>query len=407
MLRGKKILLGITGSIAAYKATILVRELIKSEAEVKVILTPASLDFVTPVTLSTLSKQPAITDFYIEKASGEWVNHVELGLWADLMLIAPASANTLAKMNQGVSDNILLTTYLSARCPVWVAPAMDLDMYTNKATVQNFFELEEKGVRVLDSAEGELASGLVGKGRMQEPEELFDEIQSFFEPKGIVKGKNVLITAGPTQENIDPVRYIGNRSSGKMGIALANAFSAKGANVTLVLGPTSEQVTDIGIQVHKVTSAAEMLEVSKQNYSNSTVSIFAAAVTDYRLKQVFDQKLKKSDDELELILVKNQDIAKELGKLKGVNQINIGFALETNNGVEKANLKLESKNFDAIVLNSLEDAGAGFGHDTNKVSILSANNKILNLELMSKVEVAEKIVNFTEDLLNEKADFIS
>ena len=215
MLRGKKILLGITGSIAAYKATILVRELIKSEAEVKVILTPASLDFVTPVTLSTLSKQPAITDFYIEKASGEWVNHVELGLWADLMLIAPASANTLAKMNQGVSDNILLTTYLSARCPVWVAPAMDLDMYTNKATVQNFFELEEKGVRVLDSAEGELASGLVGKGRMQEPEELFDEIQSFFEPKGIVKGKNVLITAGPTQENIDPVRYIGNRSSGK------------------------------------------------------------------------------------------------------------------------------------------------------------------------------------------------
>ena len=402
MLRGKKILLGITGSIAAYKAILLLRELVKAEAEVKVILTPASLDFVTPVTLSTLSKNPAITDFYIEKSSGEWVNHVELGLWADLMLIAPASANTLAKMNRGISDNILLTTYLSARCPVWVAPAMDRDMYTNSATVQNFIELDKKGVRILDSKEGELASGLKGKGRMQEPEDLFEEIQNFFEPNGILKGKNVLITAGPTQENIDPVRYIGNRSTGKMGIALARAYSDKGANVTLVLGPTSEAITGESIDLIRVSTAEQMFVAAKLKYPNSDLTVFAAAVSDYRPKQVFDQKLKKSDEELELVLVKNRDIAKELGHEKSSNQINIGFALETNNELENAKSKIVSKNFDAIVLNSLHDAGAGFGYDTNKVSIITENNKVLNYELMSKLEVAEKIVNFTEDLLNEK-----
>ena len=407
MLRGKKILLGITGSIAAYKAIFLVRELIKSEAEVKVILTPASLDFVTPVTLSTLSKNPAITDFYIEKSSGEWVNHVELGLWADLMLIAPASANTLAKMNQGISDNILLTTYLSARCPVWVAPAMDLDMYTNKATIQNFMELHQKGVRILDSKEGELASGLNGKGRMQEPEDLFAEIQNFFEPKGILKGKKVLITAGPTHENIDPVRFIGNRSTGKMGIALAQVYSDKGANVTLILGPTTELVSGNSIDVIKVLTADQMLAAAKLNYSNSDVTVFAAAVADYRPKQIFDQKIKKSGKELELVLVKNRDIAKELGKVKSSNQINIGFALETNNELENAKSKLVSKNFDAVVLNSLQDAGAGFGYDTNKISILASDNKILNFELMSKLQVAEKIVNFTEDLLNEKVNSTS
>lgn len=406
MLRGKKILLGITGSIAAYKATLLVRELIKSGAEVKVILTPASLDFVTPVTLSTLSKNPAITDFYIEKSSGEWVNHVELGLWADLMLIAPASANTLAKMNQGISDNVLLTTYLSARCPVWVAPAMDLDMYTNKSTVTNFLELNNKGVRILDSKEGELASGLVGKGRMQEPEDLFLEILNFFEPTGILKNKQVLITAGPTQENIDPVRYIGNRSTGKMGIALAYAYANVGAKVTLILGPSSESVTDENIEVVRVSTAEEMLNASKNEYSNSDISVFAAAVADYRPKVVHSEKIKKADEELELVLVKNQDIAKELGKLKTRNQVNIGFALETNNEIENAKSKLKAKNFDAIVMNSLQDAGAGFGHDTNKVSILS-NNNTLKFELMTKLEIAEKIVNFTEDLLHEKANIIS
>ncbi len=407
MLRGKKILLGITGSIAAYKAILLVRELIKSEAEVKVILTPASLDFVTPVTLSTLSKNPAITDFYIEKSSGEWVNHVELGLWADLMLIAPASANTLAKMNQGISDNILLTTYLSASCPVWVAPAMDLDMYTNKATSQNFMELHEKGVRILDSKEGELASGLNGKGRMQEPEDLFTEIQNFFEPKGILKGKKVLITAGPTQENIDPVRYIGNRSTGKMGIALAQVYRDKGAHVTLILGPTSELMLDNSIDLIKVSTAEQMLAATKLKYSNSDVTVFAAAVADYRPKQIFDRKIKKSGEELELVLVKNRDIAKELGNVKSLNQINIGFALETDNELENAKSKLFTKNFDAVVLNSLQDAGTGFGYDTNKISILAPDNKILNFELMSKLEVAEKIVNFTEDLLNEKVNSTS
>lgn len=407
MLKGKKILLGITGSIAAYKATLLVRELIKAEAEVKVILTPASLDFVTPVTLSTLSKNPAITDFYIEKTSGEWVNHVDLGLWADLLLIAPASANTLAKMNQGVSDNILLTTYLSARCPVWVAPAMDLDMYTNEATQNNFKELISKGVRILDSGEGELASGLVGKGRMQEPEEIFAAIQAYFEPQGILNGKNILITAGPTQENIDPVRYIGNRSTGKMGIALAHIFSEYGANVHLVLGPSSEKVDHKAIHVYRVETAEEMLAQCLDLYDGAEVSVFAAAVADYKPKETADQKIKKSDAELEVKLVKNPDIAKTLGDSKKSHQINIGFALETNNEIDNARKKITAKNFDAIVLNSLQDKGAGFGHDTNKVSILTNDNKSIDYELMSKLEVAEKIVNFTEDLLNEKAGTVS
>ncbi len=402
MLKGKKILLGITGSIAAYKATLLVRELIKAEAEVKVILTPASLDFVTPVTLSTLSRNPAITDFYIEKSAGEWVNHVELGLWADLMLIAPASANTLAKMNQGISDNILLTTFLSARCPVWVAPAMDLDMYTNASTAENFVALETKGIRILDSAEGELASGLVGKGRMQEPEQLFSVVQEFFEPNSILKDKNVLITAGPTQENIDPVRYIGNRSTGKMGVALANAFVEYGAEVQLVLGPSSIEVDRTQIEVFDVKTAIEMLEKTKEFFSSSDITIFSAAVADYRPKMVADQKIKKSDSEMNITLTKNPDIASEMGRLKSSKQINIGFALETDNELENAKKKLIAKNFDAIVLNSLQDAGAGFGHDTNKVSIVSKNNIVESTELMSKQNVAKKIVNFTEDLVNEK-----
>ncbi len=402
MLRGKKILLGVTGSIAAYKATFLIRLLVKAEAEVKVILTPASLDFVTPVTLSTLSKNPAITDFYLEKDAGQWVNHVDLGLWADLMLIAPASANTLAKMNQGVSDNILLTTYLSARCPIWVAPAMDLDMYTNPATTENFKQLEAKGVRVLESAEGELASGLKGKGRLQEPEELFAHIQEHFEPKSNLIGKQVLITAGPTHENIDPVRYIGNRSTGKMGIALANAFTERGAQVTLVLGPTEELVDTRYLELVRVQTAEEMLNSCKEYYSKSDIAIFAAAVSDYKPKVIANEKIKKAESTIQLDLVKNPDIARFFGELKKENQINIGFALETNNERSNAQEKLQKKNFDAIVLNSLRDAGAGFGHDTNKVTIISEHNKPEKLELMSKVQVSEKIVNFTEALIDEK-----
>ncbi len=403
MLRGKKILLGITGSIAAYKATFLVRELIKAEAEVKVILTRASLDFVTPVTLSTLSKNPVITDFYIEKTSGEWVNHVDLGLWADLLLIAPASANTLAKMNKGVSDNILLTTFLSARCPVWVAPAMDLDMYAHPATIQNLKDLATKNVYVLESQEGELASGLVGKGRMQEPEDIIAAVKEFFEPKSNLKGKKVLITAGPTKENIDPVRYIGNRSTGKMGIALANSFIEKGAYVTLVLGPTSEPIDEKYLKVIRVQTAEEMLSVCSENYGTTDIAVFAAAVADYKPKIQAQEKIKKSSEDLQIELTKNPDIAAQLGKIKQATQINIGFALETNDELQHAEGKLQKKNFDAIVLNSLNDKGAGFGHNTNKVTWITKNNKLIELELMEKQKVAEKIVLFTEDLLNEKS----
>lgn len=401
MLKGKKILLGVTGSIAAYKISFLVRDLIKLGAEVKIIMTSASLDFVTPVTLSTLSKQPVITDYYLDKNAGQWVNHVELGLWADLMLIAPASANTLAKMNKGVSDNVLLTTYLSARCPVWVAPAMDLDMYAHSTTQKNLDDLNDKGVNILYPTEGELASGLSGKGRMQEPENMLEQLQSFFEPTGVWVQKTVLITAGPTYEPIDPVRFIGNHSSGKMGFAIAEQLAELGSRVILITGPTQLTTSTDNIYRIDVKTAAEMYDAVSMNYDQVDVAIFSAAVSDYRVGQVSNEKIKKSEDTLNLNLIKNVDIAFEMGQRKSNEQINIGFALETNNEEYHAKGKLSRKNFDAIVLNSLNDVGAGFGVDTNKISILSDNKK-MEFGLMSKRQAAEKIVHFAEELLDEK-----
>jgi phosphopantothenoylcysteine decarboxylase / phosphopantothenate---cysteine ligase len=390
MLSGKKVLLGVCGSIAAYKIATLVRLLVKAEAEVRIIMTPSASAFIGPVTLATLSKNPVLIDF-IKNEQGEWNNHVELGLWADLFLIAPASANTLAKMANGLCDNLLLATYLSARCPVILAPAMDLDMYRHPGTKQNLEKLASFGHTIIEPEEGELASGLSGKGRMAEPESLFSHIETFFKPAvQELKGKRVLITAGPTYEAIDPVRFIGNHSSGKMGFALATSCLEQGAEVVLISGPVALP-TPHGVKLIKVNSAKEMLQACLTHFAESEVSILAAAVADYAPKEIAEHKIKKGEENLLIELVKNPDIAARLAALKSEKQIVVGFALETENELENARLKLERKNFDFIVLNSLNDENSAFGMDTNKITLISKSEEKA-LPLLSKANAAREIV---------------
>lgn len=399
MLHGKKILLGVCGSIAAYKSALLIRLLVKEGAEVKVIMTGSATSFITPLTLSTLSKHPVYSDF-VKNENGEWNNHVDLGLWADLMIIAPASANTIAKMANGLCDNLLLATYLSARCPVYLAPAMDLDMYKHPATIRNLTTLKEYGNHIIDAEHGELASGLVGTGRMTEPENVVAVIQQALNKKKALTNKKVLITAGPTYEALDPVRFIGNHSSGKMGYALADAMAAQGAQVTLVSGPSAATISDPSINLVKVNSAQEMYEVCLNFFSETDVAILAAAVADYKPAHVADQKIKKKSESLTLELVKTKDIAAALGKLKKNGQFTVGFALETENEMENARKKLSAKNFDLIVLNSLNEAGAGFGHNTNKISIIDKQNNVRDFELKNKKDVAQDIVNTIIDTIH-------
>ncbi len=393
MLQGKKILLGITGGIAAYKIAFLIRLLKKSGADVKCIMTSASADFITPLTAATLSKNPVHLNFW-NKDNGEWTNHVDLGMWGDVFLIAPLTANTLFKLTNGCCDNLLTATYLSAKCPVIVAPAMDLDMYAHAATERNLTQLEKDGVKVIPAQSGELASGLVGKGRMTEPEDILKFLEYHFEKESSLSNKKYLITAGPTYEAIDPVRFIGNHSTGKMGMALAQSLLDRGAQVTLVLGPTKETLTHPNLKTIHIKSADEMLTAVKENWSAMDGGIFSAAVSDYSPKQAADQKIKKKSDELTLTLVKNPDILFWAGSVKKSTQTLIGFALETNNALEHGAKKLEKKNLDAIVINTLEDNGAGFGYPTNKVSILDKHNNFHKFELKSKTEVAEDIVHF-------------
>ncbi len=393
VLNGKNVLLGISGGIAAYKTASLVRLLIKAGAHVQVVMTPASIDFVTPLTLSTLSKNPVYSTFYNEEdANATWNNHVELALWADYMLIAPATANTLSKMGSGTCDNLLMATYLSAKCPVYFAPAMDLDMYIHPTTKINFDKLQSFGNTIIPAESGELASGLSGEGRMAEPENIIQFIEKDLESKLPLKGKKVLITAGPTYEAIDPVRFIGNHSSGKMGFDIATAAANLGAEVVLVSGPTHLQIKHSLVNLIRVTSADEMYEACHQYFENTDVAIAAAAVADYKPKNVATQKIKKTESTFTIELEKNKDILLSLGQIKK-HQFLIGFALETENEIENAKIKIEKKNLDLIVLNSLNDKGAGFGQPTNKVTFIDKDFNIFENPLKSKELVAEDIVN--------------
>jgi len=387
-LKGKKILLGITGSIAAYKSASLVRLLIKAGAEVQVLMTPAATEFITPLTISTLSKNPVHADIATDAS---WNNHVELGLWADVMLIAPLTATTLAKMANGFCDTILTASYLSAKCPVLVAPAMDLDMWKHPATQNNIEKIKTYGNKIIPVGHGELASGLVGAGRMAEPEDIVTYLMEFLSAKKELTGKKAIVTAGPTYEPIDPVRFIGNRSSGKMGIAIAESLAAKGAEVELILGPTHLGTTVTGIKTTRVQTAQEMYEAATKSFPKSSIAVLAAAVADYRPETAANQKIKKKAGGLTIPLARTQDIAASLGKKKKKNQLIVGFALETNNELENAKGKLVKKNFDMIVLNSLQDKGAGFRHDTNKVKIISAT-EVKDFPLKTKKEVAVDIV---------------
>jgi phosphopantothenoylcysteine decarboxylase / phosphopantothenate---cysteine ligase len=392
ILRGKNILLGITAGIAAYKTASLVRLFVKAGANVKVIMTPASKDFITPLTLSTLSKNPVISSFINEDdENAVWNNHVELGLWADLFLIAPATANTMSKMATGTSDNMLLATYLSAKCPVYFAPAMDLDMYKHKTTNNSIKKLESFGNILIPATSGELASGLVGEGRMAEPEDIISFIENDIVKSLPLHGKSVLITAGPTYEAIDPVRFIGNHSSGKMGFEIAKAAANLGAKVTLVSGPTHQKANSTLITIIPVVSASEMYDEVHKYFKNTDIAILSAAVADYKPKITATQKIKKEDSTLTLELEKTKDILASLGQIKK-NQILVGFALETNNELENAIGKLKKKNLDLIVLNSLNDDGAGFGVATNKVTIIDKNENSINYGLKSKAEVAQDIM---------------
>lgn len=400
MLSGKKILVGVTGSIAAYKSAYLVRELIKLDSEVKVVMTAASCEFISPLTLSTLSKNPVAIEFIKNEETGEWQNHVDLGLWADLFIIAPTSANTLSKLVTGNADNLLIATYLSAKCPVWIAPAMDLDMFKHFSTQENLDQLRSKDIRVIDPTAGELASGLEGKGRMEEPEVIAKHIHDYFIGDSKLKGKTVLITGGPTYEAIDPVRFIGNHSSGKTGVLLADECAKRGAKVILVTGPTHAKTKDPSIQVIPIQSAEEMKAAVELNWKQCAIGIFSAAVADYRPANVAVEKIKKSDEQLKIDLVKNPDILKWAGQNKSSEQYLVGFALETENEEENGLKKLSKKNLDLLVLNSLRDKGAGFGHDTNKVSFLKANNKIRSFELKDKSKVMIDIIDEIESDLN-------
>lgn len=391
MFKGRNILLGVTGSIAAYKSALIVRLLKKAGAHVKVVMTEASVDFITPLTLSTLSKNPVHSDFTEDKDSGVWNNHVDLGLWADLFLIAPLSANTMAKMAEGICDNFLLATFLSARCPVYIAPAMDLDMYKHPSTQDNLDRIQKNGAVLIPPEDGELASGLSGVGRMAEPENILAFIEKDLKKNLPLAEKKALVSAGPTYELIDPVRFIGNFSSGKMGYAIADELAKQGAEVTLVSGPTKIETELNSIELVDVISAEEMFDACTTRFSDVDIAVMSAAVSDYMPRERAEQKIKKKDDQLSLELKKTQDILKNLGELKE-EQILVGFALETSNEQENAKKKLAKKNLDFIVLNSLQDKGAGFGHDTNKVTFIDQQNNIEEFELKSKAMVAKDIV---------------
>ena len=392
MLKGKHIILGVTGSIAAYKAATLTRLLVKEGASVKVVMTPLAKEFITPLTMATLSKSPIMVDFY-NPENGDWNSHVDLGLWADLYLIAPASANTIGKMAGGIADNLLLTTYLSAKCPVMVAPAMDLDMYKHPATQRNLKVLQSFGNIIIEPESGELASGLIGKGRMEEPERIVAFITDYFARQADFKGKKVVVTAGPTYEKIDPVRFIGNYSSGKMVLAIADELAGRGAEVVLVCGPVNLKTSHPAIRRVDVESAAQMYEVTSKEFVNSDVAVLSAAVADFTPKEKADHKIKRGKDDLLLELLPTKDIAAELGRIKTVSQLLVGFALETNDEEMNALSKMQRKNLDMIVLNSLNDKGAGFSVDTNKVTILDKAGDKTVYELKTKVEVAKDIVD--------------
>ena len=400
MLTGKHILLGITGSIAAYKAAALVRLLVKAGCEVQVVMTPLAKQFITPLTMATLSKRPILVEFF-DPENGAWNSHIKLGEWADCMLIAPATANTLAKMAHGIADNLVLTSYLSARCPVAVAPAMDLDMFAHQATQENISLLKECGVAVVDPGSGFLASGLEGKGRMAEPEEIVTFLEELFtEKKKSLSGKHFLVTAGATREAIDPVRFITNHSTGKMGYAIAGALANRGAKVSLISGPTQLAVPT-GVERVNVVSAEEMYQAAVARFGEADGAVMCAAVADYTPLEVADHKIKKSDDDMALKLKRTRDIAAELGVVKG-NRLLVGFALETDHEAEHAAQKLTKKNLDFIVLNSLRTAGAGFGVDTNVVTLIDHSGAEA-LPLLSKREVAERIVDKIEQMSQERA----
>jgi phosphopantothenoylcysteine decarboxylase/phosphopantothenate--cysteine ligase len=405
MLSGKKILIGVTGSIAAYKTAVIIRLLIKEGSEVKVVMTPLAKEFITPLTLATLTKNPVLTDFF-NPTNGDWNSHVDLGLWADAFMIAPASANTIAKMASGIADNLLLTTYLSARCQVFIAPAMDLDMLNHPATRNNIETLKSFGNIIIEPSTGELASGLIGKGRMEEPEMLVAVIKDHFDssvkkkvPRRL-KDKTILVTAGPTYEPLDAVRFIGNYSSGKMGFALAEVLASFGARVILVSGPVSLKPNNRNIDYFPVHTAQEMLSTCLSFFEKTDGAILTAAVADFRPKYPVTNKIKRKSENMVVELEPNPDVAAELGKLKQPGQFLAGFALETDNEMTNAKEKLKKKNFDFIMLNSLQDKGSGFNGDTNKITIIGKNNKTTRFELKSKHEVAADIVNYLDNLLH-------
>ncbi|MGN7887476.1 bifunctional phosphopantothenoylcysteine decarboxylase/phosphopantothenate--cysteine ligase CoaBC [Dyadobacter sp. 22481] len=391
-LKGKKILLGVSGSIAAYKSALLLRLLVKAEAEVRVVMTQSATEFITPLTLSTLSKNPVLISF-TKNETGEWNNHVELGLWADLVIIAPATAKTLSKCATGLCDDLLTAIYLSARCPVFFAPAMDVDMFKHPSTQDNIQKLTGYGNQFISPEHGELASGLIGDGRLAEPENIVKILDDHFGKRPVAAAKRVLITAGPTVEPIDPVRFISNRSSGKMGYAIAEAFAAAGAQITLISGPTHLKTSNPNIRTITIETASQMFHAAQDNFGANDLIIFAAAVADYTPRHVAEQKIKKQGDSMTLDLAKTTDIAGTLGATKKPGQLIIGFALETENELSHAQDKLARKNFDYIVLNSLNDPGAGFAHDTNKITVIDKDKNVRQFDLKSKDEVAQDILN--------------
>ena len=400
ILSGKHIVLGISGSIAAYKAAVLTRLLVRKGAEVQIVITPAGKEFITPITLSALSSRPVISEFFSGR-DGTWNSHVDIGLWADAMVIAPATAATIGEMAHGVADNMLLTTYLSMKAPVFVAPAMDLDMFAHPSTTDNLDLLSPRGNFIIEPQSGELASHLVGKGRMEEPEAIVAALEDFFSSTLDYEGRRVVITAGPTHEPIDPVRFIGNHSTGRMGIALAEEFVRRGAEVDLILGPSSLKPSE-AVRTTRVTTAEEMLQATEEVIEEADIAIFSAAVADYRPRYHHTEKIKREGQaEMELELVRNPDIAATLGARKRPEQFFVGFALESNAGVEEAKRKMHAKLFDAIVLNSLQDAGAGFAHETNKVTIFDREGSIEAYELKSKDAVAHDIASFIIKRLGE------
>lgn len=403
MLQGKKIVLGITGSIAAYKAAYLIRGLIKRGAEVQVVITPAGKEFITPITLSALTSKPVISDFFAQR-DGTWNSHVTLGLWADAMIIAPATASTIGKMANGIADNMLITTYLSMKAPVFVAPAMDLDMFAHPSTQKNIETLRSYGNKIIEPTQGELASHLVGKGRMEEPENIIKVLEDFFNSKNELAQKKIMITAGPTYEKIDPVRFIGNYSSGKMGYALAEECASRGAEVLLISGPVQIKAHHPNIQTIKVESAKEMYEAAVKTYPQVNAAILCAAVADFTPEQIAEEKIKRGNNDLTIRLKPTNDIAAALGQMKKKEQLLVGFALETNNELQNAEKKLQRKHLDFIILNSLNDKGAGFQCDTNKVAIIDNNGNHEQYPLKTKTEVAYDIINRLCKELNPRKD---